>query len=291
MVSSIRPTEPFAMTRYRMLAVDLDGTLLGPDSQLTPRTRAAIERAIRAYDVAVVIATGRRFHSARPIARDAGLATPLVTHNGALVKDIETAAVHHYQPLDLDVARELLELGKAFGADTIALDDPEGDGRILTDGVSERNASLRYYLEINRQYVHEVDDLRRSVAAPVTQVMFCGSCAPMQELAQALERDMAAAARLLITTYPRNDMTILDLMHPECSKATGIAHVAAQLGIEPEAILAVGDNYNDLDMLRYAGRGILMGNAAPELQAMGFELTAPNTEDGVAQVIETYIFG
>ncbi len=279
------------MTRYRLLAVDLDGTLLGPDSKLTPRTRQAMERAIQEYAVAVVIATGRRFHSARPIARDAGLTTPLVTHNGALVKDIETAAVHHYQPLDVTVARELLAIGKAFGADTIALDDPEGDGRILTDGVSERNTALRYYLEINRQYVHQVDDLRVFVREPVTQVMFCGPCAAMQSLAQVLERDMATEARLLVTTYPHNDMTILDLMHPACSKATGIAYVASQLGIAREEILAVGDNYNDLDMLRYAGRGILMGNAEPELKAMGFELTAPNTEDGVAQVIETYIFG
>ncbi len=279
------------MTRYRLLAVDLDGTLLGPDSKLTPRTRRAMERAIQEYAVAVVIATGRRFHSARPIARDAGLTTPLVTHNGALVKDIETAAVHHYQPLDVTVARELLAIGKAFGADTIALDDPEGDGRILTDGVSERNTALRYYLEINRQYVHQVDDLRVFVREPVTQVMFCGPCAAMQSLAQVLERDMATEARLLVTTYPHNDMTILDLMHPACSKATGIAYVASQLGIVREEILAVGDNYNDLDMLRYAGRGILMGNAEPELKAMGFELTAPNTEDGVAQVIETYIFG
>ncbi len=279
------------MTRYRLLAVDLDGTLLGPDSKLTPRTRRAMERAIQEYAVAVVIATGRRFHSARPIARDAGLTTPLVTHNGALVKDIETAAVHHYQPLDVTVARELLAIGKAFGADTIALDDPEGDGRILTDGVSERNTALRYYLEINRQYVHQVDDLRVFVREPVTQVMFCGPCAAMQSLAQVLERDMATEARLLVTTYPHNDMTILDLMHPACSKATGIAYVASQLGIVREEILAVGDNYNDLDMLHYAGRGILMGNAEPELKAMGFELTAPNTEDGVAQVIETYIFG
>ncbi|WP_058868157.1 Cof-type HAD-IIB family hydrolase [Chloracidobacterium thermophilum] len=279
------------MTRYRLLAVDLDGTLLGPDSKLTLRTRRAMERAIQEYAVDVVIATGRRFHSARPIARDAGLTTPLVTHNGALVKDIETAAVHHYQPLDVTVARELLAVGKAFGADTIALDDPEGDGRILTDGVSERNAALRYYLEINRQYVHQVDDLRVFVKDPVTQVMFCGPCAAMQSLAQVLERDLATEARLLVTTYPHNDMTILDLMHPSCSKATGIAYVASQLGVAREEILAVGDNYNDLDMLHYAGRGILMGNAEPELKAMGFELTAPNTEDGVAQVIETYIFG
>jgi Cof subfamily protein (haloacid dehalogenase superfamily) len=279
------------MTRYRLLAVDLDGTLLGPDSKLTLRTRRAMERAIQEYAVDVVIATGRRFHSARPIARDAGLTTPLVTHNGALVKDIETAAVHHYQPLDVTVARELLAIGKAFGADTIALDDPEGDGRILTDGVSERNAALRHYLEINRQYVHQVDDLQVFVKEPVTQVMFCGPCAAMQSLAQVLERDMATEARLLVTTYPHNDMTILDLMHPSCSKATGIAYVASQLGVAREEILAVGDNYNDLDMLHYAGRGILMGNAEPELKAMGFELTAPNTEDGVAQVIETYIFG
>ncbi len=278
------------MTNYRLLAVDLDGTLLGPDSQITPRTRAALECAIREYDVAVVVATGRRFHSARPIAQNVGLTTPLVTHNGALVKDIATSAVHYYQPLELHVARELLALGKAYGADTIVLDDPEGDGRIVTDGVSERNAALRYYLELNRRYVHEVDDLRTSVTAPVTQVMFCGPCVPMQELAQILERDVTGA-RLLMTTYPHNDMTILDLMHPACSKAAGIAYVAAQLGVEPEAILAVGDNYNDLDMLRYAGRGILMGNAEPELKALGFELTAPNTEDGVAQVIETYIFG
>lgn len=277
------------MARFKLVAVDLDGTLLTPNSKITDRTRQVMARAEREHGVKIVIATGRRFHSARPVARDAGVGTPLITHNGALIKDIETAEVHSYTPIDFDTARELIAFGKSFGADTIALDDPLGDGRILTDGVSEKNVSLRRYLEINRKYVMEVEDLSHAVAAPLTQVMFCGGCDLMQRLADALEPMLPDRARLLKTSYPKNDMTILDLMHPECSKGTGVAFVAARFGIAREEVLAIGDNHNDLDMLHWAGKGIVMGNSEGEMLTHGFEVTAPNTEDGVALAIERYI--
>jgi hypothetical protein len=277
------------MRTIKLLAVDLDGTLLRPDGVITDRTRRALTLAAERHGVKIVIATGRRFHSARPIAHALGLATPLITHNGALVKNVETAAVYEYRPLDFDAARELIAFGKAFGADVIALDDPEGDGRILTDGVSERNVALRRYLEINRRYVHEVRDLAREVGDPVTQVMFCGGCEAMNALAQRLSAEMSHCARLLVTAYPKNDMAILDLMNPECSKGTGVAFVAAHFAVAREEVMAIGDNHNDVDMLHYAGRGVVMGNAEPELHALGFEVTAANTDDGVALAIERHI--
>lgn len=273
-----------------MLAMDVDGTLLTPDGKVTDRTRRALTRAETEYGVHLVLATGRRFHSVRPVAQDLGISTPIVTHNGALIKNLETKSIYAYHALEREVAQTLIEFGKRYEADTLTMIDPEGDGLILTDGISEGNAPLRRYLEINKKYVRYVDSLFDEVGKAVIQVMFIGKSAPMAELAQLLTDTLPDAARLLVTAYPKNDMTILDLLNPLASKGTAVEFLAEFYGIEQEAVMAVGDNFNDVEMLTYAGYGVLMGNAEPPLQEMGFHPTASNTEEGLAEAVERFIF-
>ncbi|MBI4748830.1 MAG: HAD family phosphatase [Acidobacteria bacterium] len=279
------------MGKIGLLAMDVDGTLLTPDGKVTERTRQALEQAERAYQVHLVLATGRRFHAVRPVAQNLGIRTPIITHNGALIKNLETRSIYRYHWLENEIARRLIELGKQFGADTLALEDPEGDGRILTDSVSENNVPLKRYLEMNRAYVRPVPSLLQEVRGPVIQVMFCGPCQPMAELAELLMAEMSEVTRLLMTSYPRNDMTILDLLNPAASKGTALEFVAEFFEIDQSEVMAVGDNHNDIDMLQYAGVGVVMGNAEPELLEMGFHRTSSNTEDGLAKAVERFILG
>ncbi|HMV99980.1 MAG TPA: Cof-type HAD-IIB family hydrolase [Acidobacteriota bacterium] len=279
------------MGKIGLLAMDVDGTLLTPDGKVTDRTRQALEQAERGHHVHLVLATGRRFHAVRPVAQNLGIRTPLITHNGALIKNLETRSIYRYHWLENDIARRLIELGKQCGADTLALEDPDGDGRILTDSVSENNAPLKRYLEMNRAYVRPVPNLLHEVTGPVIQVMFCGPCRPMAELAEILLAEMSEVTRLLMTAYPRNDMTILDLLNPAASKGTALEFVAEFFEIDQSDVMAVGDNHNDIDMLQYAGIGVVMGNAEPELLEMGFHRTASNTEDGLAKAVERFILG
>jgi hydroxymethylpyrimidine pyrophosphatase-like HAD family hydrolase len=121
-------------------------------------------------------------------------------------------------------------------------------------------------------------------------VAFSGGCAAMERLAGELRREMGAAVRLLLTLYPKPDFALLDVLHPDASKGAGLAAVAAEYGLGAEMVMAVGDNFNDLEMIEYAGTGVLMGNADPSLRERGdFHVTASNDEDGVALAIERFV--
>ncbi|MDQ3806278.1 MAG: HAD hydrolase family protein [Acidobacteriota bacterium] len=112
----------------------------------------------------------------------------------------------------------------------------------------------------------------------------------MERLAEEMRRELGAAVKLLLTLYPKPDFALLDVLHPEASKGAGLAAVAAEGGLGAEEVMAVGDNFNDLEMIEYAGTGVLMGNADPSLRDRGrFHLTASNDEDGVAEAIERFV--
>ena len=121
-------------------------------------------------------------------------------------------------------------------------------------------------------------------------VAFSGGCAAMERLAEEMGRELGASVKLLLTLYPKPDFALLDVLHPEASKGAGLAAVAAEYGLGPEEVMAVGDKFNDLEMIEYAGTGAHMGNAAAGLHARGdFHLTASNDEDGVALAIERFV--
>lgn len=272
----------------KLLALDIDGTLLTPRGELAPRNSVAINRA-RQLGVLVVLVTGRRFNSARELVQRLELDIPLVSHNGALTKNIETLETLDFHPLGAEIARAIIGVGREFGADMICCDDPEGLGTMVIEGVSPDNKSLHRYMEKYRDSVVEVPDLLEYVDHAPIQMMFSGRCDPMDDFAENLKAAMGEQIQLFKTRYRSVDLTILDALSDKASKGASLETVAQKHGIAREEVMAIGDNHNDLTMLRYAGLGVVMANAEDELKEMGFEMTSSNEEDGVAEAIGKYI--
>jgi 5-amino-6-(5-phospho-D-ribitylamino)uracil phosphatase len=285
----------------RLLALDLDGTLLNSRGLLPERNRWAIAE-VRARGVRVALVTGRRFRDARPLALELGLDVPVIAHNGALTKHARTLETVAVNLLPLEAAREVLRVGRREGADALVSDDPIGAGVLVYDHVSEDNTALAKYVAWSRR-IHgdEADEAVRRVAsleeyldhAPV-HVAFSGNCATMRRLDEALRRELGESIKVLCTMYPKQDFALVDVLHPEVSKGTGVAAVAAEYGLTPQEVMAVGDNFNDLEMLGFAGTAVVMGNAETALRdslssLRDFHVTATNDEDGVAEAIEKFI--
>jgi hypothetical protein len=272
----------------KLLALDIDGTLLTPHGEITPRNWAAINRA-RQSGVQIVLVTGRRFNSARELAQRLEMDAPLISHNGALTKKVDTLETLDYHPLDIGIARAIIGFGRKCDADMICCDDPEGLGKMVIEGISEENKSLHRYLDKYRDSVTVVSDLLEYVDHSPIQIMFSGRCDPMDDYAERLNAAMDGRIQLFKTRYRSADLTILDALSVTASKGASLATIAKKHGIAREEIMAIGDNHNDLTMLRYAGLGVVMANAEDELKRRGFELTSSNEEDGVAEAIEKHI--
>jgi len=281
----------------RLLALDLDGTLLNSRGQLSDGNRGALQRA-RAQGVTIALVTGRRFRDARPIALDLGLDIPLISHNGALTKHVQTLETVSAQLLPLEIAREVLRVGRAAGGDVLLSDDPDGAGVLVYDHISGDNRAVTEYIRWARHIhdsdssdaVRHVDSLEDYLDHDPIHVAFSGRCAPMRELAEVLRTEIGPAVKVFPTLIPRRDFGLLDVVDARVSKAIGVAAAAAELGITSGEVMAVGDNINDLDMLSWAGTAVAMANAEPELHDInGVQLTASNDEDGVARAIERFV--
>ena len=281
----------------RLLALDLDGTLLNPRGEITQRNYDAIQAA-RELGVRVALVTGRRFRDARPIALELGLDVPVISHNGALTKHARTLETVTAILLPLAEAHKVLQTGRAHGADPMVSDDPVGAGLLVYDHISEDNHALAKYIEWSRRVVgSEAEEAVRRVPsleeyldhAPV-HIAFSGTCASIRRLGESLECALESKVKILSTIYPKQDFALLDVLHPEASKGAGLAAVAIEYNLTCEQVMAVGDNFNDLEMLHYAGTGVCMGNAEPSLRDIqSFHVTATNEHDGVAEAIERFI--
>ena len=281
----------------RLIALDLDGTLLDSRGRVGARNRAAIDEA-RARGVGVALVTGRRFRDARPLALELGLDVPVIAHNGALTKHAHSLETVAAVLMPVEAARAVVRTGREHGADALVSDDHVGAGLLVYDHLSPDNTALAKYIEWSRRVVGEeaaaaipeVESLDAYLVQDPLHVAFSGGCAAMERLAEVLKKELSGAVKLLLTLYPKMDFALLDVLHPEASKGAGLAAVAAEAGLAREEVLAVGDNFNDLEMLEWAGTGVLMGNADPGLHATGrFHATATNDDDGVADAIERYV--
>jgi len=283
--------------KIRLIALDLDGTLLNSRGELSARNREAVARA-RERGARVALVTGRRFRDARPLALELGLDVPVIAHNGALTKHARTLETVAARLMPAEAALRVVRLGRAHGADALVSDDHVGAGLLVYDHVSEGNTALAKYIAWSRRVVGEeaarsirrVESLEEYLDHDPLHVAFSGGCAAMERLAGEMRRELGGSVKLLLTLYPKPDFALLDVLHPEASKGAGLAAVAEEYGLTAAEVLAVGDNHNDLEMIEYAGTGVLMGNAEPALDPRGrFHRTASNDEDGVALAIERFV--
>jgi 5-amino-6-(5-phospho-D-ribitylamino)uracil phosphatase len=281
----------------RLLALDLDGTLLDSHGRVSARNLRAIDAA-RACGVRVALVTGRRFRDARPLALELGIDVPLVAHNGALTKHARTLETVATVPLPLETARAVLRFGRAHKVDPLVSDDPEGPGLLVYEHLNEANRPLLEYIEWARrihgaeaeQAVLRVASLEDYLDHPPVHIAFSGTDTEMLTLSDVLRQELAGLVKLMVTIYPAKQFGLVDVIHPEVSKGTGLAAVAREYDIARAEVMAMGDNHNDVEMLEFAGTRVIVANAEPPLREIaGVHVTASNDEDGVAQAIEEFI--
>jgi len=275
-----------ASPRYRLLALDIDGTLLRSDKTISPRTLAAVESA-RGRGVRVVLVTGRRHPAARRIAEQLGKDLDLVLHNGALI--VENGEVLRCLPLPRALALRAVAVGRACEADPVLHCGQGGEGRLMIEGVEPSNTLLVYYLDRSHPDVSSVPVLDDALHEDPIQVMFGGAIDAMARLRGRLEEELGGQVRIDRTIYPASGVQILDVLRAGVGKAEALAFLQRRWDVAAEETLAIGDNWNDHEMLEAAGLGLVMGNADPEMLRLGLAVLPTNDEDGVAVAIEREI--
>jgi Cof subfamily protein (haloacid dehalogenase superfamily) len=276
----------------RLLALDIDGTLLRTDKTLSPRTRSAVDAA-RARGVHVALVTGRRHPSARKVAEELGGDVPLVLHNGALILDVDDGRteVLRCRPLPRALALETVAVGSRHGADPVVHCGHRGEGRLLVHEGPYSSTLLAYYLDKSHPDVTACVALEEELTEDPLQVMFGGRIAEMEALLPALRGALGSRVKIERTVYPAQGVGLLDILEKSVGKAEALAFLQQRWGITARETMAIGDNWNDREMLLAAGVGLVMGNADPELREMGLPVLPTSDEDGVATAIEEYILG
>jgi 5-amino-6-(5-phospho-D-ribitylamino)uracil phosphatase len=275
----------------QMIAMDLDGTLLDSESKLRPENAQAIAAAA-ARGIEIVIVTGRRFHSARLIAAEIPARVELIVSNGALVKSM-SGETHLRTLLPAETARRVLHATEKFRPLSGVIFDRPAENQLIFERIDWDGPFVGPYLRRHRNHVAEVVPLTDCLNGedPV-EVMFLGECAPIRDALGTLERfEHRDDYTLALTEYPARGFSMLDVLRRGVTKGSALAEWAARRGVARENVMAIGDNWNDREMLEYAGLPIVMGNSIPELKSLGWQTTLSNDECGVAEAIRRHALG
>ena len=277
----------------RLVAIDIDGTLLPTFSQTISVRNAKALKSAQEAGITVAIATGRRTAYTAPLLEGLGLRAdmPLITSNGAVTRTLGGQRVDRSQ-MSSHVARGLCGLLRKFGAMVFTF-DRIGRGELVLEDLDQTHGRIALWVEANRDAIEVVKPLENALldGEDPIQGMVAGGLDNMRKAEKALKASIwAKACECLRTEYPSRDLAILDLLPPGVSKGWALERLAARLGVDRKETMAIGDNWNDVDMLEWAGQGIMMGNAAPDLRTMakmrGWKQAPPNDEDGVATILE-----
>jgi len=272
----------------RLVAIDLDGTLLNSRREISEGNRRALLRAVE-RDVQVVIVTGRRFHSALPLVSQIPCVVNLITSNGALIAS-SSGEVLHRDFLPQQAARDVLEAVREFRPYSVAIFHIPGYGQVTMQDNAASDGPVHWYTQNSPHCLRLVPDLEAALDTDPIQVMIGGPPSRIEPAETLLESfPVRSSVHVTWTKYLTTNISILDVLNRGCSKGRALKIWAEKCGIEPHEIMALGDNFNDLEMLQYAGLPVLMGNHCPELQQPGWTKTLPNDEDGVAAAIQTYV--
>ena len=290
---SARPRPAPPANPIRLIAIDVDGTLLDGRGRLPPRNRLAVQRAIDA-GVQVALVTGRAFHHARPVAEElapahAPDALALIVSNGGLTKRLDGATLDR-RLLPRATARALVTAMRPRHAGAAVIFDRPDARQYVYEGIDWSHPQRAWYYERNRAFMTRVEPLETALDDDPVQVAFTGGVAAMRTLAAELRRRPEAAGLTpTLTEYAARDFSLLDVVAAGCSKGAALAAWSRRLGVEPDAVMAVGDNLNDREMLAFAGRPVVMGNAVEALKEPGWEITATHDECGLADAIDTVV--
>lgn len=262
----------------RLVAMDMDDTLLQDDWTISERTINAIRQAQK-KGVYVTFATGRATTSVRPYAEQLGLNVPVITYNGAKIQEVLSGEILYRRVIPIATAKDisawLLAQDIHFH---VYLKD-----HIFVEKMNEWS---RQYARATRVPVEEIDLIERLSAEQegVEKILLMGE--PEMTILWNEKIHQRYEGKVRST---KSKPHFLELIHPSVSKGTALASLAERLGVKREEVMAIGDSLNDIEMIRYAGLGVAMGNARTEVKEIADKITATNQEDGVAQAIEEYV--
>jgi len=274
----------------RLLASDIDGTLLNPQFQIAESDLTAMRRAHDA-GIEVVLVTGRRHTFALPIAQQLGFDFWLISSNGAVTRSL-AGETFHRDLMPREICRELCAAMQDFRGHTVLQFDKDSKGAIVLEHLDDLNVSIQRWLEKNMAYIEFVVPLEKALVSDPVQAMFCGSMGRMREALAALQAGgMGNRVTILRTEYPQRDLSMIDVLNTGCSKGHALERWAAHRGYRREEVMAIGDNHNDVEMLEFAGHPVIMGNACEELRERGWSVTLGNDQCGVAAAIAELVPG
>ncbi|MBI1741142.1 MAG: HAD family phosphatase [Acidobacteriales bacterium] len=277
-----------AADSIRLIAVDIDGTLLNPQFQISETDLASLGSA-HAQGIEVILVTGRRHTFALPIAKQLGFDLWLICSNGAVTRSL-AGETFHRDMLPQQTCRDLCGVMQEFRGQTVLTFDKDGRGAIVLEHLQHLEGSIQRWLEKNMEYIEFVVPIENALTTDPVQAMFCGPVALMQQALRILGGS-GLPITVLRTEYPGRDLSIVDVLNAGCSKGHALERWAVYRGIPREQVMAIGDNYNDIEMLAFAGRPFIMENASQELRGRGWTLTRSNAESGVAAAIEHVLRG
>jgi len=271
----------------RLIALDIDGTLLNSRWEVSEANRRAIAEATR-RGIEVALVTGRRYDFALLVVRQIESPLTMIVNNGALVRTND-GKTHLRHLLPKEIARQVLEATKPWRDGTAVVFDRPLANQVILEIIDWEDPTRGGYYRRNREFLAEASPLESCLSEDPIQVMFTGSVAPIREAELVLCKvPFRDSFSLAVTVYEDRDFSMLDVIHPGASKGATLAEWATLRGIARDEILAIGDNHNDLEMLSFAGIPVVMGNSVPELKERGWHVTRSNDDDGVAEAITQF---
>lgn len=271
--------------RVRLIGIDIDGTLLDSRGQMPDANREAIHDAIAA-GIHVALVTGRSYPFARPIADPLPSALTLIVSNGAIERDMSGRTLAR-RLLDRDVARAVLAATQPFRDAAALIFDRDAERQVVFETMDWEQPNRKGYWSRNQSLIDRCVPLELALTEDPIQVMFNGAVEQMRALAVALEgtaRDYAVS----LTEYERRDFSLIDITSPLATKGRALAWRAEQLGVTRDEVMAIGDNFNDLEMLLFAGVPVVMANAVEELKTRDWYVTGGQDAAGLAQAIRRF---
>jgi len=260
----------------------VDGTLLTSRGTISPATRAALDRA-RARGLSLTLATGRRLATVQPQVDALGLTLPLILQSGAQIVDPSIGAALYSNPLSRERIAAVVRAAVEEGVQPILYEDRAVAQHLLTGPVERDSPSMGPYIAARPALVRRLSYDALAAVDGALQVAVIDTLPVAQRVAARLQ---VAHCRVLVSYSVGLDAYFLEVFHETCSKGEALRRLTAMLDIPLDAVVAVGDNYNDDEMLRAAGLGVAMANAEPEIRAIADKLVPSNDEDGIAALID-----
>ena len=270
----------------RLIGIDIDGTLLDSSGRLPEANRDAIRQAV-VSGVHVALVTGRSYPFARPVAVDLPPTVTLIVSNGAIERRLDGTTMAR-RLLDRHVAAHVLGVTRHHRDAAAVIFDRDEDRQIVFESMDWEHPGRRAYWTRNQSRIARAEPLESALDEDPIQVMFNGAVDAMRLLAGELDA-IRAGFVVALTEYEHRDFSLLDITSPAATKGLALAWRAQELGLQREQVMAVGDNFNDLGMLEYAGLPVVMENAVSGLKTRGWHVTGHQDEAGVAQAIRRFV--